>query len=100
LFAEIKMAPYICVTKAINMTLTPEQIKIAKAACKAAGIDTKVVTKEIGNGFWIEKCGGTFEGYLTYITTPFVSDNSTEKMLLQGKTDYANGIYGASKFRR
>lgn len=82
------------------MTLTAEQIKIAKAACKAAGTNPKLVTKEIGNGFWAEKCGGTFDGYLAYITAAYVSDNSTEKMLLQGKTDYANGLYGACKFRR
>ena len=82
------------------MTLTKEQIKIAKAACKAAGTNPKVVTAEIGNGFWADKCGGTFEGYIAYITTPFVSDGTIDKMLLQGKTDYANGIYGAAKFRR
>lgn len=82
------------------MKLTKEQIKIAKAACKAAGTNPKVVTDEIGNGFWADKCGGSFEGYLTYITTPFISDGTTERMLLQSKTDYANGLYGASKFRR
>lgn len=50
------------------MTLTAEQIKIAKNLCKELGLSVKLVNKDLGNGFWSEDCNGTFEGYLTYIT--------------------------------
>ena len=83
-----------------TMTLTKEQMKIARSECRKAGINPKLVTSFIGDGFWADKCGSSFEGYLANITTPYVSDGSLDRMLLQSKIDYANRLAGASKLRR
>ncbi len=57
---------YICVTKANNMKLSKEQIKIAKKFFKDNGLNPKDVRSELGQGFWLDECKGTFEGYLNY----------------------------------
>lgn len=46
------------------MRLSKEQVKEAKNFCKANGLNTNLVNKDLGNGFWSENCKGTFEGYL------------------------------------
>ena len=81
-----------------TMTLTPEQVKEARKFCKANGINPKEVSKELGNGFWDDKCNGTFEGYLQYM----LNDNSNGSILLAGlreaaKTSHVNAMYNELK---
>lgn len=63
------------------MKLTKEQIKIAKQFCKDNGLDPKQVAKEMGNGFWLEECKGSLEGYLNYLKTN-TNDGSRLRQIL------------------
>ena len=81
------------------MNFTAAQIKFAKEICKQNGINPKVVTKSVGYGFWIDRCGGTFEGYIRYIATPYVGTGVIDRILMQNAIDTANRNFGAEKLR-
>lgn len=79
------------------MTLTKEQIKIAKTTCKEAGLNPKMVTGQIGAGFWAEKCNSTFEGYVNWIKNGAICNPSNlQEVMDKSLRDYRAGRYGAS----
>jgi hypothetical protein len=80
------------------MTLTTEQVKAAKKACKQNGLDPKLVNKQLGNGFWIESCNSSFEGYISYLLNESQKWDGTitEKIFEQSRRDYRAGNYGRS----
>ena len=80
------------------MTLTPEQIKIAKKACKENGVDPKSVEKQLGNGFWADTCKSSFEGYIAFLIGHKANTESWIKMMNQSHANIMNGRAGASHF--
>lgn len=77
------------------MTLTKEQIKIAKQFIKDNNICDKV-EKEIGNGFWADKCGGTFEGYLSFLANHTVDTKAWINTFAASHARIMSGKAGAS----
>lgn len=80
------------------MTLTSEQIKTAKRICKENGLNPKVISKELGQGFWAEECKSSFEGYMIWI---LVDSNKfdgsiTRRIFAQSTANYRNGKSGLS----
>ena len=80
------------------MTLTTEQVKAAKKACKENGLNPKLVNKEIGNGFWVDDCKSSFEGYVSFLLNESKKFDGTitEKIFEQSRRDYRAGNYGRS----
>lgn len=80
------------------MTLTSDQIKTAKRICKENGLNPKIVSKELSNGFWLEECKSSFEGYVVWLLVDSNKfDGSTaNKLMLQSTMNYRNGKSGLS----
>ncbi len=79
------------------MTLTTQQVKIAKTICKENGINEKLVNKELGKGFWEDTCNSSFEGYLTHLTRIDCNELALSmlKTLNQSTARYRAGKSGA-----
>lgn len=84
------------------MTLTTQQVKEARKICKANGIYPELVTKEFGNVFWNETCGGTFEGYINYLLkgSKKFDGSITTAAFSQSRNNYRNGHSGATSITK
>ena len=80
------------------MTLTTEQHKEAKKIAASLGLNTKLILKDLGNGFWEDCCNNCFEGYLSYIKNElsYINGSQTQKALDASAARYRAGKSGAA----
>lgn len=82
------------------MILTKEQIKEAKKILKANGLNPALVSKEIGNGFWIEECNSSFEGYVNHLLNSKNDGSILKAAFEQSTKNYHSGKSGLSSLTK